>query len=220
MLFLPHLHPQKVLVIAATAQSSLLPFLMFFFLGGSLLFATTAHANLAVMLAAPRHLRPLSLAINSVSMHALGDVPSPTLIGALKDALAPHCAVTSLTDEGVWKSAGVAAFVGRGADMVYGEDFGEGSWLGISEACRCGSWSLYSTESCTVRFIQQCFRQFFCKLRKCRCPPPPGFYREVDGLVQNFVVNMYLVSSPVTFTVMHCPYCHTLPLLSTYDSSI
>lgn len=130
---------------------------MFFFLGGSLLFATTAHANLAVMLASPRHLRPLALAINSVSMHALGDVPSPTLIGALKDALAPHCAVTSLANEvvtrsddrfdlgrRVWKSAGVSiseAFVGRAADMAYGESglSDEGSWLGISEACRCGS---------------------------------------------------------------------------------
>lgn len=83
-----------VLVIAAAAQSSLIPFLVFFFLGGSLLFATTAHANLAVMLSAPKHLRPLSIAVNSIALHALGDVPSPTIVGALKDALAPHCAET------------------------------------------------------------------------------------------------------------------------------
>ena len=81
-----------VLIIAAAAQSTLVPFLVFFFLGGSLLFATTAHANLAVMLSAPKHLRPLSIAVNSITLHALGDVPSPTIVGAMKDALAPHCA--------------------------------------------------------------------------------------------------------------------------------
>lgn len=163
---------------------------MFFFLGGSLLFATTAHANLAVMLAAPRHLRPLSLAINSVSMHALGDVPSPTLIGALKDALAPHCAVTSVANEmvtfndggfdrerKVWQSAGVVseAFLGGGAGMMdygesslTGEDVGEGSWLGISEACRCGSLSLCSPESCTVRFTKNILCNFVNKVKMPR----------------------------------------------------
>ena len=130
----------------AMAQSSLLPFLIFFFLGGTLLFATTSHASLAVMLAAPRHLRPLALAINSVSMHALGDVPSPTVIGALKDALAPHCALSG----GVGGSSGVdgaAAFgwagfafwkaFGRGGEgMAYGEVVGvaDGVSTGGSEA--------------------------------------------------------------------------------------
>lgn len=43
------------------------------------------------MLASPKHLRPLALAVNSIMLHALGDVPSPTVIGWMKDALAPHC---------------------------------------------------------------------------------------------------------------------------------
>ncbi|CAN0548118.1 unnamed protein product, partial [Ectocarpus sp. 12 AP-2014] len=43
------------------------------------------------MPSSPRHLRPLAIAANSIVMHALGDVPSPTIIGWAKDALAPRC---------------------------------------------------------------------------------------------------------------------------------
>jgi len=57
----------------------------------TVLFATTAGFNVAVMLSVPRHLQPLALAVNTVGIHAFGDVPSPILIGAMKDVLAPGC---------------------------------------------------------------------------------------------------------------------------------
>lgn len=103
--FLPPRHPRvfendfrAAILVTATAQSSLVPFLGLFFVGATLLFAYTSHMNLAIMLAAPKHLRPLAIAINSVMLHALGDVPSPTIVGAVKDALAPHCAASSADD--------------------------------------------------------------------------------------------------------------------------
>lgn len=155
-----------VVVIAATAQTSLVPFLLLFFCGGSMLFATTAHANLAVMLAAPKHLRPLSLAVNSIALHALGDVPSPTLIGALKDTLAPHCAEGAgalgkqqIVVDGpgfLVDAVGAMGVLGSGEHGVGGGEFDAawvGSWTGegagegwgtngayglggISDACR------------------------------------------------------------------------------------
>lgn len=90
-----------VVLVVATAQSSLLPFLVLFFVGAVLLFSYTPHINLAVMLAAPAHLRPLAIAINSVMLHVLGDVPSPTVVGAIKDALAPHCVASSSNHDNV-----------------------------------------------------------------------------------------------------------------------
>ncbi|CAM9629678.1 unnamed protein product, partial [Discosporangium mesarthrocarpum] len=82
------------LVILAT-QTSLLWFALLLLLGGSLLFSATPHLNLAVMLAVPKQNRPLALALNAVGVHAMGDVSSPVIIGAVKDALAPACASLS-----------------------------------------------------------------------------------------------------------------------------
>ncbi|CBJ29989.1 conserved unknown protein [Ectocarpus siliculosus] len=125
-----------VLLVASTVQSSLIPFLFFFFFGGALLFATASHSNLAVMLSSPRHLRPLAIAVNSIVMHALGDVPSPTLIGWAKDALAPHCVAGEA-------ASGGSAFL-RGSESVVGPAArGLGGLLragrvlgGVSDACR------------------------------------------------------------------------------------
>lgn len=136
--------------MAATAQSSLIPFLFFFFFGAALLFATSAHSNLSIMLASPKHLRPLSIAVNSILLHALGDVPSPTVIGWMKDAYAPHC----VTGGGVGARAGVGPAIAGGLGLVGGAIRGVGGsggggvdagWVGpgeegglggISDACR------------------------------------------------------------------------------------
>ncbi|CAN0058347.1 unnamed protein product, partial [Choristocarpus tenellus] len=80
------------LLVAACTRSTLMPFVILLFLGISLLFASTPHTNLIVMLAVAPRSQSLALAINAVGLHALGDVPSPIIVGALKDALAPHCA--------------------------------------------------------------------------------------------------------------------------------
>ena len=114
--------------MAATAQSSLIPFLFLFFFGAALLFATSAHSNLSIMLASPKHLRPLSIAVNSILLHALGDVPSPTVIGWMKDAYAPHC----VTGGGVGGGAGIAGVLGLSAlvGAGFGDGFGDGDGVG------------------------------------------------------------------------------------------
>ncbi|CAM9690009.1 unnamed protein product [Pylaiella littoralis] len=154
------------LLVAATLQSSLVPFLFFFFCGGGLLFATASHSNLAVMLASPRHLRPLALAVNSIMLHALGDVPSPTVIGWMKDALAPHC-VAGGTGVGEASrsaaAAGTAAGSARGSlgsevdvdggwveeglepAAAWGGYGGGGVLIGISDACRSERRGLHLT---------------------------------------------------------------------------
>lgn len=110
------------------------------------------------MLASPKHLRPLAIAVNSIVLHALGDVPSPTVIGWMKDTLAPHCAAgggppeASLTAARGWRSVGSTVAgavglevdgswvsgggVGLGAGGEYGAVGGRGILGGISDACR------------------------------------------------------------------------------------
>eukprot|EP00903_Cladosiphon_okamuranus_P014241 g13230.t1 len=158
-----------VLLVAATVQSSLIPFLFLFFFGGALLFATSPHANLSIMLASPKHLRPLSIAVNSILLHALGDVPSPTVIGWMKDAYAPHC----VTGGGVGAGDGVAGglrvgaiggpaldddigAVGFGADASWvgaGEEGGAFGVGGISDACRSERRGLHVTLFLTVSWL-------------------------------------------------------------------
>jgi len=59
--------------------------------GCCFLFTTTTGINLLVMLSVPEINRPFAVALNSVIIHALGDVPSPIVVGYLKDILAPAC---------------------------------------------------------------------------------------------------------------------------------
>merc|ERR1711871_1370387 len=59
--------------------------------GCTLVFATTTGINLCVMLAVPDANRSVAIAVNSVFIHAFGDVPSPVVAGLLKDTLAPAC---------------------------------------------------------------------------------------------------------------------------------
>ncbi|CAM9487979.1 unnamed protein product, partial [Phaeothamnion confervicola] len=80
-----------VLLAAATA-TALVPFLAALLCGCFFLFGSTAAINTGIMLSVPTANRSLALAVNTLGIHALGDVPSPIIIGALKDWLAPHCA--------------------------------------------------------------------------------------------------------------------------------
>jgi len=66
-------------------------FLVRLFLGTLPLFAATAPMNVAVYESVPRSNRALGSALGTLLMHALGDVPTPILFGAAKDALAPDC---------------------------------------------------------------------------------------------------------------------------------
>ena len=60
-------------------------------LGCTFLFTTTTGINLLIMFSVPEINRPFAVALNSVFIHALGDVPSPIIVGYLKDIMAPAC---------------------------------------------------------------------------------------------------------------------------------
>jgi len=53
------------------------------------MFTTSAATNIAIMAAVPPANRPFAIALATIVQHALGDVPSPTIIGAVADDLAP-----------------------------------------------------------------------------------------------------------------------------------
>jgi hypothetical protein len=57
--------------------------------GASILCATTAGVNLAIMASVPPENRAFAIGLGTMLTHALGDVPAPPLIGALADALSP-----------------------------------------------------------------------------------------------------------------------------------
>lgn len=61
------------------------------FVGTLPLFAATAPMNVALFESVPRSSRALGSSLGVLIMHACGDVPTPILIGAAKDALAPDC---------------------------------------------------------------------------------------------------------------------------------
>jgi MFS family permease len=56
-------------------------------------FATSAGISRAIMLVVPSHVRPFALAMSSLLLHGLGDVPSPPIVGALIGAWAPNCSI-------------------------------------------------------------------------------------------------------------------------------
>mmetsp|Transcript_10176 Transcript_10176/g.20467 ORF Transcript_10176/g.20467 Transcript_10176/m.20467 type:complete len:233 (-) Transcript_10176:390-1088(-) len=68
-------------------------FAALFFLGMSFLFAITSGINIAVMLAVDPRLKSNAIGLSTLLIHACGDVPSPIIVGALKDRLAPDCII-------------------------------------------------------------------------------------------------------------------------------
>ncbi|CAO2815824.1 unnamed protein product [Amaranthus hypochondriacus] len=60
-------------------------FLIFFAIGELLIFATQAPVNYVCLQCVKPSLRPLSMAMSTVSIHVFGDVPSSPLVGVLQD---------------------------------------------------------------------------------------------------------------------------------------
>ncbi|CAO2813610.1 unnamed protein product [Amaranthus hypochondriacus] len=60
-------------------------FLIFFAIGELLVFATQAPVNYVCLHSVKPSLRPLSMAMSTVSIHVFGDVPSSPLVGVLQD---------------------------------------------------------------------------------------------------------------------------------------
>ena len=74
-------------------------FLFILCIGCTILFATTTGINLLVMLSVPEQHRGFAVALNSVIIHAFGDVPSPVIAGLIKDRLAPGCTGNDFDDK-------------------------------------------------------------------------------------------------------------------------
>lgn len=61
--------------------------------------ALTPSETIAVMEMFPESRRSMAIAANTLVIHALGDVPSPIIIGWLKDSWAPHCGTVVIDGE-------------------------------------------------------------------------------------------------------------------------
>ncbi|XP_075520791.1 putative sphingolipid transporter spinster homolog 2 isoform X1 [Primulina tabacum] len=72
---------------AAFCFKSLYAFLAMFAIGELLVFATQAPVNFVCLHCVKPSLRPLSMAISTVSIHIFGDVPSSPLVGLLQDKI-------------------------------------------------------------------------------------------------------------------------------------
>ena len=57
-------------------------------------FATSAGISRAVMLVVPVHVRPFALGLNTLILHALGDVLAPLILGLIIGAWSPACSST------------------------------------------------------------------------------------------------------------------------------
>ncbi|KAF6255645.1 major facilitator superfamily domain-containing protein [Scenedesmus sp. NREL 46B-D3] len=84
-----------VFVLASfLAAQSFAVFIILFAVGELALFMMQAPVNAIGMWSVPPSLRPLAISMVTVSIHLLGDVPSPPLVGAIQSALeagkAPH----------------------------------------------------------------------------------------------------------------------------------
>uniref|UniRef100_A0A2P2L7S5 Uncharacterized protein n=1 Tax=Rhizophora mucronata TaxID=61149 RepID=A0A2P2L7S5_RHIMU len=76
--------------------TSLYGFIILFSVGELLVFATQAPVNYVSLQCVKPSLRPLSMAISTVSIHIFGDVPSSPLVGVLQDHV-KNWRITALT---------------------------------------------------------------------------------------------------------------------------
>ncbi|CAN6276352.1 unnamed protein product [Urochloa humidicola] len=76
-----------IFCFGAFCFKSLYGFIIFFSIGEILVFATQAPVNFVCLHSIKPHLRPLSMAVSTVSIHIFGDVPSSPLVGLLQDKI-------------------------------------------------------------------------------------------------------------------------------------
>lgn len=73
-----------VIVVAFLASPSFAVFCNVFAVGELLLFFTQAPSNALILWSVPPASRPLAISLSVISMHLLGDVPSPPIIGIIQ----------------------------------------------------------------------------------------------------------------------------------------
>jgi hypothetical protein len=121
-------------------------FLLTFVGGALLLFVCTAGINYAILLAVPAANRSFAIALDTLCIHALGDVPSPIIVGALLDRLAPECAAAlkdQSDDAGFVLSAGCKAQTG----MVRLTLFLACLYLSVTVVCFGAAWALAARDA-------------------------------------------------------------------------
>ncbi|KAL6517557.1 hypothetical protein OROMI_033258 [Orobanche minor] len=96
-----------VFCFAAFCFKSLYVFLALFAIGELLVFATQAPVNFVCLHCVKPSLRPLSMAISTVSIHIFGDVPSSPLVGLLQDQLDNWRATALILTSILFVSAGI-----------------------------------------------------------------------------------------------------------------
>jgi len=69
------------------------PFFALLAVGCIFIFMTTSAVNIATMWTVPSESRPFAIAISTILIHLLGDVPSPVIIGLLDDEFQPNFAL-------------------------------------------------------------------------------------------------------------------------------
>lgn len=108
-------------------------FLVFFAIGELLVFATQAPVNYVCLHCVKPSLRPLSMAMSTVSIHVFGDVPSSPLVGVLQDHI-NDWRKTALILTSILFLAAAIWFIGiflHGADKFNEE--GEDNMRGVDE---------------------------------------------------------------------------------------
>ncbi|XP_047159657.1 probable sphingolipid transporter spinster homolog 2 isoform X2 [Vigna umbellata] len=90
---------------------SLSGFIVFFSMGELLIFVTQAPVNYVSLRCVKPSLRPLSMAVSTVSIHIFGDVPSSPLVGVLQDQI-NDWRKTSLCLTSIFFLAAVIWFIG------------------------------------------------------------------------------------------------------------
>jgi len=76
-----------IFCFGAFCFKSLYGFIPCFSVGEILVFATQAPVNFVCLHSVMPHLRPLAMAVSTVSIHIFGDVPSSPLVGLLQDKI-------------------------------------------------------------------------------------------------------------------------------------
>uniref|UniRef100_A0A7S2W9R2 Major facilitator superfamily (MFS) profile domain-containing protein n=1 Tax=Mucochytrium quahogii TaxID=96639 RepID=A0A7S2W9R2_9STRA len=80
-------------------------FFIFLFLGSTLIFMVSAGINLMLVWTVPKVNRPMAGALSVFTIHLLGDVPSPVLIGWISDNYSP---LFTLNQTLLWLVVGIA----------------------------------------------------------------------------------------------------------------
>ncbi|KAK4476947.1 hypothetical protein RD792_016116 [Penstemon davidsonii] len=96
-----------IFCFAAFCFKSLYAFLAFFAIGELLVFATQAPVNFVCLHCVKPSLRPLSMAISTVSIHIFGDVPSSPLVGLLQDHINDWRATALILTSVLFLAAGI-----------------------------------------------------------------------------------------------------------------